>query len=69
MLTPIQIASVIGRYYAMDRDNRWERIKLAYDLMVKGKGIKTNDLCKSVASKYKKGITDEFMDALVASRQ
>ena len=36
--TPVKIASVIGRYYAMDRDNRWERVKLAYDLMVNGEG-------------------------------
>jgi 2,3-bisphosphoglycerate-independent phosphoglycerate mutase len=62
--SPIKIASVIGRYYAMDRDHRWERIKLAYDLMVKGEGIQTRDLNAIISQKYSEGITDEFMDAI-----
>ncbi len=61
----VQIASLIGRYYAMDRDNRWERIKIAYDLMVKGKGKKTNDLLKEIKNSYENGITDEFIKAKI----
>ncbi len=60
-----QIASVIGRYYAMDRDKRWERIKLAYDLLVYGKGKKTTDVIKAVKECYKNGITDEFIKPIV----
>jgi 2,3-bisphosphoglycerate-independent phosphoglycerate mutase len=60
-----KIASTIGRYYAMDRDNRWERVKLAYDLMVKGEGEKTTDLIESLKNSYKKDITDEFIKPLV----
>lgn len=59
------IASVIGRFYAMDRDNRWERIKLAYDLLVHQEGIKTQDLNHEILAAYKEGITDEFMKAIV----
>ncbi len=61
----VQIASLIGRYYAMDRDNRWERIKIAYHLMVKGKGEKTNDLLKEIKNSYENGITDEFIKAKI----
>ena len=57
----IHIASVIGRYYAMDRDNRWERTRLAYDLLANGVGTPTADFTGSVAEQYKNGITDEFM--------
>jgi len=56
-----QLGSVIGRYYAMDRDNRWERIKKAYDLLVQGKGIATKNILETVKEQYRKGITDEFM--------
>ena len=59
--TPVAIASVIGRYYAMDRDNRWERVKKAYDLMVKGVGKPTTDVVKAVEESYKEGISDEFI--------
>jgi len=58
------IATVIGRYFAMDRDNRWERVQKAYHLLVNGKGIKTEDLLSSIKAQYAKGITDEFMEAL-----
>jgi 2,3-bisphosphoglycerate-independent phosphoglycerate mutase len=61
-----KIASVVGRYYAMDRDNRWERVKLAYDVMVKGIGEKTNDVIKAVSASYEAGVTDEFIKPLVA---
>ncbi len=62
---PIKIASVIGRYYAMDRDNRWERVKLAYDVLVNAEGEKTNDLLKTVKNRYKAGETDEFLKPMV----
>jgi 2,3-bisphosphoglycerate-independent phosphoglycerate mutase len=62
-----KIATVIGRYYAMDRDKRWERIKKAYDMMVKGEGHKALDPVEAIASSYKHGITDEFIDAIVLS--
>ncbi len=60
-----KIASAIGRYYAMDRDNRWERVKLAYDLLVKGKGEKVNDLVKGLERSYEAGISDEFVKPMV----
>lgn len=60
-----KLASVIGRYYAMDRDQRWERVKLAYDLLVNAEGIKTNNIIESVKEQYESGITDEFMKAFV----
>ncbi|MBQ22787.1 MAG: phosphoglycerate mutase (2,3-diphosphoglycerate-independent) [Flavobacteriales bacterium] len=63
--TGAKIASVIGRYYAMDRDQRWERIKKSYKLLLKNEGVKTNNLIEELESNYKKGITDEFMPALV----
>jgi len=62
---PAKIASVIGRYYAMDRDNRWERVKLAYDLMVKGDGEATQDFLASIQKSYADGITDEFVKPIV----
>ncbi len=55
------IASVVGRYYAMDRDNRWERVKLAYDLMVNGQGKETKDVLAAVEESYAEGVTDEFI--------
>jgi 2,3-bisphosphoglycerate-independent phosphoglycerate mutase len=62
-----QIASVCGRYYAMDRDNRWERIKLAYDLLVNGIGKKTVDVVKATEECYADGITDEFIKPMLAT--
>lgn len=59
------IASVIGRYYAMDRDNRWERVKLAYDLMVNGEGIPSSNVIASIQESYNAGITDEFIKPIV----
>lgn len=56
-----QLASIIGRYYAMDRDKRWERVKLAYDLLVAGKGEKTTDPLKAVQQSYDDNVTDEFV--------
>ncbi len=60
-----QIASVIGRYYAMDRDKRWERVKLAYDLVVNAQGEKTQNLISSMQQSYAAGVTDEFIKPLV----
>ncbi|MTI41064.1 2,3-bisphosphoglycerate-independent phosphoglycerate mutase [Fulvivirga lutimaris] len=62
-----KIASVIGRYYAMDRDNRWERVKLAYDLMVKGEGEKVNTAIRGLLMAYQNGETDEFIKPLVVT--
>ena len=64
--TPVKIASVIGRYYAMDRDKRWERVKLAYDLLVNGTGTPTQDLVTSIATSYGNDVTDEFIQPLIA---
>jgi 2,3-bisphosphoglycerate-independent phosphoglycerate mutase len=64
--TPVKIASVIGRYYAMDRDKRWERVKLAYDLLVHGTGTATTDVVTSIATSYGNDVTDEFIQPLVA---
>jgi 2,3-bisphosphoglycerate-independent phosphoglycerate mutase len=64
-----QLASVIGRYYAMDRDNRWERIKKAYDLLVNGIGKPTQDFSQSIAQSYAEGITDEFLLPVVKTNQ
>lgn len=61
-----KIASVIGRYYAMDRDKRWERVKLAYDLMVKGLGEKSENILETVQRSYDEGVTDEFIKPICA---
>lgn len=60
-----KIASIIGRYYAMDRDKRWNRVKEAYDLLVSGIGKKTSDMVKAVEESYAEGITDEFIKPIV----
>ena len=62
-----KIASVIGRYYAMDRDKRWERVKEAYDLMVKGKGTPTTDPVAAMQASYDAGVTDEFVKPIVVT--
>jgi len=63
-----QIASVVGRYYAMDRDKRWERIKEAYDLLVKGIGTPTENPVAAVEQSYKDGVTDEFIKPIVCTK-
>ena len=60
-----KIATVMGRYYAMDRDNRWERVQLAYDAMVYGEGIQNPDPVDAVAQSYANDVTDEFMEPVV----
>ena len=62
-----KIASVTGRYYAMDRDKRWERIKLSYDAMVNGAGLKSADILEAVNHSYETGITDEFIKPIINS--
>jgi 2,3-bisphosphoglycerate-independent phosphoglycerate mutase len=62
-----QIASISGRYYAMDRDNRWERVKLAYDALVNGKGHFVTDAAEAVRFSYAEGVTDEFIKPVVIS--
>ncbi len=59
------IATICGRYYAMDRDKRWERVKLAYDLLTKGEGKKTTDIIKAVEDSYAENVTDEFIKPIV----
>ena len=58
------LASIIGRYYAMDRDQRWERVKKAYDLLVNGTGSSTTNFPKELSKSYSKGVTDEFIAPL-----
>ncbi len=63
------IASIIGRYYAMDRDKRWERVKVAYDQIVKGVGKHATNMVEAVAESYAEGVTDEFIKPIVAVDQ
>jgi 2,3-bisphosphoglycerate-independent phosphoglycerate mutase len=60
-----KIATITGRYYAMDRDKRWERVKLAYDALVAGKGSLATDPLEAVRASYESGITDEFIQPIV----
>jgi 2,3-bisphosphoglycerate-independent phosphoglycerate mutase len=62
-----KLASIIGRYYAMDRDKRWERVKLAYDLLVNGSGEKTRDPLSAVQKSYNNNITDEFIQPIAVT--
>jgi 2,3-bisphosphoglycerate-independent phosphoglycerate mutase len=62
--TGVKLSTIIGRYYAMDRDKRWERVKKAYDLMVNGVGEYVNSADSGIAAKYTAGITDEFMEPM-----
>ena len=61
-----KIASVIGRYYAMDRDKRWERVSEAYNLVVNGTGSPTQNIQEAIAESYKSGVTDEFIKPIVS---
>jgi 2,3-bisphosphoglycerate-independent phosphoglycerate mutase len=64
-----QIATVTGRYYAMDRDKRWERIKLAYEGIVQGKGDETKDVLKEIEDRYAQDLTDEFLKPIIVNKQ
>ena len=59
------VASIVGRYYAMDRDKRWERVKVAYDLLVEGKGEHSSDMALAMQKSYDEGVTDEFVKPVV----
>jgi 2,3-bisphosphoglycerate-independent phosphoglycerate mutase len=63
--TPTKLASVTGRYYAMDRDKRWERVKLAYDAVVNGRGETSGNIPKSIRKSYENDITDEFLKPII----
>ena len=60
-----EVVTVVGRYYAMDRDTNWERTEKAYNAIVKGEGDETDDLINSVKKSYKNGVTDEFILPLI----
>ena len=62
-----RLATVTGRYYAMDRDNRWERVALAYNAMVKGEGTKTEDPVAAIKASYEDGVTDEFLKPIIVT--
>jgi 2,3-bisphosphoglycerate-independent phosphoglycerate mutase len=63
--TDVHLASIVGRYFAMDRDKRWERIKKAYDLLVHGKGEATTAPLTTIENRYQQGETDEFLEPIV----
>ena len=63
----VRLSSIIGRYYAMDRDKRWERVKLAYDLLVHGQGEATTDALATVKAHYDAGETDEFLKPIICT--
>ena len=63
-----KIATVMGRYYAMDRDKRWDRLERAYDAMVYGEGIQNSDPVDAVAKSYRDGVTDEFVEPVVCDK-
>lgn len=65
--TTAQLATVTGRYYAMDRDKRWERVQLAYDALVNGQGVYSNDVLKTIQDSYDNNVTDEFLKPIIAS--
>ena len=64
-----KVATVVGRYYAMDRDKRWERIKIAYDALVEGKGETTNNLIATIEKCYEQGETDEFLKPIINDKE
>jgi len=63
--TNAKLASVIGRYYAMDRDKRWERVKLAYDLVVNAEGTHSKNAVATINESYANNVTDEFIQPIV----
>lgn len=62
-----ELATVIGRYYAMDRDKRWERVKIAVEGLVKGEGEKTDDVIKTIKKRYENGEKDEFLKPIIVN--
>lgn len=65
--TSTKVASIIGRYYAMDRDNRWERVKLAYNALVNGTGTKTVNAVDAIQQSYDEDVTDEFIKPIIVT--
>ncbi len=63
-----EVASIVGRYYAMDRDKRWERVERAYCLLVNGEGERTTDPLAAIKASYARGVTDEFVEPVVVMR-
>ncbi len=63
----MNIATIVGRYYAMDRDKRWERVKIAYDLLVSGEGKPATNMVEAMEESYAEGVTDEFVKPIVNS--
>ena len=64
-----KIATVSGRYYAMDRDKRWDRLELAYDAMVYGEGVQNSDPLAALENSYQNGVTDEFVEPIVCDKE
>ena len=60
-----KLATITGRYYAMDRDNRWERVKIAYEALVNSQGVHSNNATKTIESNYEEGLTDEFLKPII----
>ena len=60
-----ELATITGRYYAMDRDNRWERVKIAYDALVNNQGLYSNNATKTIQNNYNEGLTDEFLKPII----
>lgn len=64
---PVELATVVGRYYAMDRDKRWERVKLAYDVLVNAIGEPVNDVVAAIKNSYEAGVSDEFLKPMLVN--
>ena len=64
-----EVSTVVGRYYAMDRDKRWERVKIAVDGLVSGEGQKTDNLLELIEEKYKEDQTDEFLKPIICGSE
>ena len=64
----IKVASIIGRFYTMDRDKRWERVKVGYDQLVHGEGKQSDDMVKAMLESYDEGVTDEFIKPIVNTK-
>jgi 2,3-bisphosphoglycerate-independent phosphoglycerate mutase len=62
-----ELATIIGRYYAMDRDKRWERVQIAIEGLVKGEGEVAEDPIKAIESNYEKDVTDEFLEPIIVN--
>jgi 2,3-bisphosphoglycerate-independent phosphoglycerate mutase len=64
-----KLATITGRYYAMDRDNRWERVKIAYDALVNNEGLLSNNATKTIQNNYDEGLTDEFLKPIIMTNK